>query len=129
MVDDNASFLAASRAILHGPELCVVGEAATAEEALQRADELRPDLMLLDIDLGEDSGIELARVLAEKEGSAAPHMILISAHPEEDYADIVEESPALGFIAKSDLSAAAVRDLLCRHGVNHADGNNQREFR
>jgi DNA-binding NarL/FixJ family response regulator len=128
MVDDNASFLAASRAILHGPELSVVGEAATAAEAIERAEELHPDLMLLDIDLGDDSGIELAHMLAEKAGSEAPWMILISAHPEEDYADIVEESPALGFIAKSDLSCGAIKALLLKHGAVSRDGNH-REFK
>jgi DNA-binding NarL/FixJ family response regulator len=112
IVDDNASFLAASRAILDGRELNVVGEAGSAAEALQRAAELRPDLVLLDIDLGDDSGIEVAWQLAQDHGSDAPHVIFISAHPAEDYADIVAESPALGFIAKSELSAAAVNELL-----------------
>jgi DNA-binding NarL/FixJ family response regulator len=112
IVDDNASFLAASRAILNGAELNVVGEAASAAEAVERVEELRPDLVLLDIDLGEDSGIELARQLASNGGFAAPKMILISAHPAEDYADIVEDSPALGFIPKADLSLDAVTELL-----------------
>jgi DNA-binding NarL/FixJ family response regulator len=121
IVDDNASFLAASRAILHGQELRVVGEAATAAEALRRAAELRPDLVLLDIDLAEDSGIEVARQLAKEAGGAAPAVIFISAHPAEDYADLVEESPALGFIPKSDLSTAAVRELLHAHAGDSND--------
>ena len=121
IVDDNASFLAASRAILHGQELSVVGEAATAAEALRRTAELRPDLVLLDIDLAEDSGIEVARQLAKEAGAAAPAVIFISAHPAEDYADLVEESPALGFIPKSDLSTAAVRDLLHTHAGDSHD--------
>jgi DNA-binding NarL/FixJ family response regulator len=112
IVDDNASFLAASRAILQGAELDVVGEAMTAAEALQRCGELQPDLVLLDIDLGDDSGIEVAWQLAQDAGSPTPDVIFISAHPAEDYADIVDESPALGFIAKSELSAEAITAVL-----------------
>jgi DNA-binding NarL/FixJ family response regulator len=117
IVDDNASFLAICRALLDGPDLSVVGGAATAAEALERVEQLRPDLVLLDIDLGEDSGIELARQLADQGGSAAPKMILISAYAAEDYVDIVEQSPALGFIPKSDLSLPAITELLRDHGA------------
>ena len=116
LVDDNAAFLAASRAILRGGELCVVGEAATAAEAVQRAQELQPDLVLLDIDLGEESGFEVARQLEASAGPVAPHMIFISAQAPEDFADIVAESPALGFIPKAELSPAAVTDLLRTRG-------------
>jgi len=126
IVDDNAGFLAVSRAILYGPELSVVGEAATAAEAVQRTQELQPDLVLLDIDLGEESGFDVARQLAGSPGSAPPHMIFISAHPPEDFAGIVRESPAIGFIAKAKLSPAAVTDVLRSHGTASDDGN-QRE--
>jgi DNA-binding NarL/FixJ family response regulator len=126
IVDDNAAFLAASQAILYGPELSVVGEAATAAEALQRAQELQPDLVLLDIDLGEESGFDVARQLAASTGSAAPHMIFISAHPPEDFADIVADSPALGLIPKAELSPAAVTDVL-RSRRTASDDGNQRE--
>jgi two-component system nitrate/nitrite response regulator NarL len=125
IVDDNASFLAASRAILDGRDLNVVGEAGSAVEALQRAADLQPDLVLLDIDLGDDSGIDVAWQLAQDHGSDAPHVIFISAHPAEDYADIVAESPALGFISKSELSAGAISELLRDAG----DGTAQRESR
>jgi DNA-binding NarL/FixJ family response regulator len=112
IVDDNAKFLATCRTILHGGELAVVGEATTAAEALQRAEELRPDLMLLDIDLGEDSGFELARRVAARAGDAAPKMVLISAHPADDFADLIAESPALGLVSKCELSTAAIADVL-----------------
>ena len=121
IVDDNASFLAASRAILQGAELDVVGEATTAADALHCCGELQPDLVLLDIDLGDDSGIEVAWQLAQDSGSPTPDVIFISAHPAEDYADIVEESPALGFIGKSELSADAVTALLSDHNGRHRE--------
>jgi DNA-binding NarL/FixJ family response regulator len=115
IVDDNAPFLETLRKVLEGPDLTVVGEAATAAQALRRTEELRPDLVLLDIDLGEDSGFEVARRLADDGGPAPPKLILISMHSGEEFAEMVAESPALGFIAKSDLSAAAVMALVSRH--------------
>jgi len=114
IVDDNASFVGAARSILDGPELTVVGAAATAAEAVQRADELAVDVTLIDIDLGEESGLALAQELAERDSHAASRIVLISAHPEDDFADLIAESPAVGFVAKSELSAGAIADLLRR---------------
>jgi DNA-binding NarL/FixJ family response regulator len=128
LVDDNASFLEVCRAVLEGPDLTVVGEATTAAEAVRRADELSPELVLLDIDLGEDSGLAVARELTDHTAPDARKVILISAHPEEDFADMVAESPALGFISKSDLSVAAVIALLRRHDAPPG-GRAQRESR
>ena len=112
IVDDNASFVVAARRILDGGELSVVGEAATATEALQRADELSPDVILLDIDLAGESGLDVARQLARRANGAGPDIVLISAYPEDDFADLIAEAPAVGFVPKSDLSAAAVVGLL-----------------
>lgn len=117
IVDDNASFLEASRAMLDGKALNVIGHACTADDALRRAVELRPDLVLLDIDLGDDSGIEVAKALESDHGDAAPMVIFISAHPEEDFADLVAETAALGFIAKSELCGPAIDELLKRVGL------------
>jgi DNA-binding NarL/FixJ family response regulator len=114
IVDDNPSFLEASRAILEGQEMTVVGVAATAAQGLERADELEPDVILVDVDLGEDSGFELSRALAAGPG-AHSKVILISTHAEDDLADLIEESPAIGFVSKSNLSTSAVKELLRRH--------------
>ncbi len=112
IVDDNAAFLAAARTILEGRDFTIIAEAATAAEALERAEETDPDLVLLDIDLGEDSGFSVARQLAERRGNSAPKLILISAHPEDDFADLIADSPVLGFIPKSELSPVAIDELL-----------------
>ena len=112
IVDDNAEFLAAARTILEGSEVAVVGEAATAAEALELAAKLDPDLVLVDIDLGDDSGFAVAQLLAERAGNSAPKLILTSAHAEDDFADLIAESPALGFIPKAELSPATLADLL-----------------
>ncbi len=90
--------------------------ASTSAEALQRAQELRPDVTLLDIDLGGQSGFELARRLHREAGLAPSRVILVSTHAEQDYADLIAASPAVGFLSKTALSAGAIRDLLAGHG-------------
>ena len=112
IVDDNASFLATSRGMLERQGIPVAGVASSIDDALQRAQELRPELILVDIDLGEESGFELARQLEQAPDGSGAKVILISAHREDDFADLVEESPALGFLAKSELSAGAIEALL-----------------
>jgi DNA-binding NarL/FixJ family response regulator len=124
IVDDNAPFLEASRTLLERQGISVVGVALTAAEGLRGAAELEPDVVLVDIDLGADSGFDVARQLADGGGPVASSVILISADQEEDFADLVAESPALGFVAKPDLSARAIEDLLRRSPEldPHADG-------
>ena len=116
IVDDSSRFLRAARVLLEGEGIAVVGVAATAAEALTRAGELRPDVVLIDIHLGEDSGFTLVRQLDERAQSVAdlpvPLLVLISTHAGEDFADLIAASPAVGFLAKADLSARAVHDLI-----------------
>ena len=75
-----------------------------------RAEELRPEVVLVDITLAGESGFDLARRLAERRRGAAG-MILISTHPQADFADLIDESPAAGFLSKSELSAGAIRQI------------------
>jgi DNA-binding NarL/FixJ family response regulator len=112
IVDDNRHFLAAARGLLERQGITVVGVASTGTQALRQVAELRPDVTLVDIDLGGESGFDLARRLDRDAGLAPPRMILISTHAEQDYADLIADSPAIGFLAKSALSADAIRDLL-----------------
>jgi DNA-binding NarL/FixJ family response regulator len=111
IVDDNASFLETSRRTLERQGITVTGVARTITEALQRAEELEPDLILVDIDLGGESGFELIRRLTDAAG-AEVKVILISTHREDDFADLVSESAAVGFLSKSKLSAGAIEELL-----------------
>jgi DNA-binding NarL/FixJ family response regulator len=106
IVDDNPSVLIAARGLLEREGISVVGVAANSAEALEAVAELRPDVVLVDIDLGGESGFDLARRL---DGAS---VILISTHAERDYADLIEASPAVGFLAKSELSASAIRAVL-----------------
>jgi two-component system, NarL family, nitrate/nitrite response regulator NarL len=111
IVDDNAYFLEAARVLLERQGINVVGVAPTGAEALRLAGELDPDVTLLDIDLGGESGFDLAPRLAEGAGTRSA-VILISTYPKKDFAGLIAASPAVGFLAKSDLSAAAIQELL-----------------
>jgi CheY-like chemotaxis protein len=114
IVDDSRRFLDAARGLLESQGMAVVGVASTGAEALRQVEELRPDVTLVDLDLGGESGFEVARRLEHDGGQSPPRMILISTHDEQDYADLIEASPAVGFLPKSALSAAAIRRLLDR---------------
>ena len=118
IVDDSAGFLDAARTLLVQEGISVVGVASTKVEALQRAKELRPEVILVDIDLGAESGFDLARRLVEESGLDPRSVILISTHAREEFADLIEASAAGGFLSKSDLSASAIREILRRN----ADG-------
>jgi DNA-binding NarL/FixJ family response regulator len=115
LVDDNAGFLEAARVLLDRQGLDVVGLASSGEEAVRLSQELRPDVALVDIDLGHESGFDLVRLLSDEGAMAPSRVILISTHSEDDFADLIGQSPALGFLSKSDLSAAAVKDLVKGH--------------
>ena len=112
IVDDNADFLEGAADLLRRQGLDVVGVASDSAGAIRLATELQPDVTLVDIDLGDDDGFELAQQLHAVSG--ASKVILVSTHAEEDLAHLIERSPALGFIAKARLSAQAIRDLLDR---------------
>ncbi|MDX6432270.1 MAG: hypothetical protein QOE54_4636 [Streptosporangiaceae bacterium] len=109
IVDDSRHFLNAARGALEQDGITVVGVASTSAEALQLARQLRPDGILVDIDLGDENGLDLAREFASSK--AAP-VVLISAYPESELADLIAASPAVGFVSKSQLSASAVSSLI-----------------
>jgi DNA-binding NarL/FixJ family response regulator len=117
IVDDNPGFLDAARGLLEQEGMVVVGVASTAAAAVRGAAELHPDVTLLDIDLGGDSGFDLARRLTDDPGADAGLLIMVSAQAEDHVADLVEASPAIGFLGKSALSAEAI-DRLVR-AANH----------
>ena len=110
IVDDRPSFSEAARELLTGQGVAVVATAASAAEALQRIREVRPDVALVDIDLGEESGFDLARRIAA-DGSAV-RVILISTHDEREFKKLIESSPTVGFLAKTELSAENILRLL-----------------
>ena len=117
IVDDNAGYLAAARALLEREGVTVVGVASSCAEAVQLAGKLHPDVALVDIDLGDESGFDVARRLAGAGGSALSPVVLISAYPEGEFAELIAASPAVGFLEKSSVSAESILELL-RTGSN-----------
>ena len=116
IVDDRPSFCEAARDLLEGQGVTVVGFAYTSSEAVRSVQQLRPEVALVDIDLGADSGFELARQLADEGDGSAPRVILISTHDEREFLSLIESSPAVGFLAKTELSAERIHRLLDRAG-------------
>jgi DNA-binding NarL/FixJ family response regulator len=111
LVDDNAAFVETARRVLDLDGVRVTGTASNIGDALLLASDLQPDVVLVDITLGDENGFDLVRRLAESHvGDLA--VIMISSDTEEDYADLVAESPALGFLPKAELSADGIRRLL-----------------
>ncbi|HTJ38163.1 MAG TPA: response regulator [Dactylosporangium sp.] len=114
IVDDSALFLRCARELLEREGVEVVGVASNCAQALQRTEELQPDLVLVDIDLGKECGFDLARQLDRTGGDKGPPpaVILISSHSGEDFEELVVTSPAIGFLSKAVLSAGAIRSLM-----------------
>jgi CheY-like chemotaxis protein len=119
IVDDNAPFLRAARDLLEGEGISVVGVASTTAEALRVLDDVRPDVVLVDIDLGQENGFDLARRLANEQNGDGWPVILISTYAARDIAELVAASPALGFLSKSELSGRAISDLLGGTTADH----------
>ena len=116
IVDDSQEFLRAARDLLEREGISVVGVASTGAQARRGCLELRPDVALVDIDLGEENGFDVARELAGREDAEPPRVILISAYSGDDFADMIADSPALAFLPKAGLSGAAIRGILTRAG-------------
>ncbi|NVN53899.1 response regulator transcription factor [Mycolicibacterium hippocampi] len=108
IVDDSAAFRNAAKAMLERGGFVVVGVACDAEEAVLRAAELHPDIVLVDVDLGADSGFDVAERLS------GMSVILTSTHDEQDFADLIAASPAAGFLPKFALSPSAIRAVLAQ---------------
>jgi DNA-binding NarL/FixJ family response regulator len=117
LVDDNDAFLEAASVLLAREGVTVVGVASNTAEALRQARALRLDVILVDIGLGDESGFDLAWLLtSDGQGNqrVRAEVILISSYAETDYAELIAESPAAGFLAKSELSAQAIGRILGR---------------
>jgi len=113
IVDDSAVFLRAARTLLETGDITVT-TASTSGEARHVIDEADPDVVLVDIDLGDENGFDLVAELAghTRRGGGALSTILISVRKRDDFEELIAESPARGFITKSALSAAAVRSIM-----------------
>ncbi|MGI5490186.1 response regulator [Microtetraspora malaysiensis] len=112
IVDDNDHFKEAARQLLEADGIAVLGVASTTAEALRRFAELRPDFVLVDIDLGEENGFDLTLRLTDAAGGDPPNIIQISTYDEKDFAEVIAASPAVAFLPKLSLSGRAINEIL-----------------
>jgi len=110
IVDDNGSFVASATRLLESQGMEVAGSASSSVQALELAGALLPDVVLVDVQLGEEDGLELAR----RFDVALPEVpvVLVSTHGEDEVAELIADSPAVGFLPKRVLSAGAIAALL-----------------
>lgn len=113
IVDDDPRFIDLARRVLDADSgIAVVGSASNSAEAVERVEDLSPDLVLVDVRLGEESGVDLARRL-DDHGSSR-RVILVSTYAAGDLAGVLPEGDRIGFISKVDLSPTAIRNVLER---------------
>jgi DNA-binding NarL/FixJ family response regulator len=110
IVDDHPSFRSSARALLEAEGYEVVGEAENGVQGLRAAREIRPDIVLLDVQLPDFDGFEVAARLTKD--ANAPAVVLISSRDGSDFGHLVRDSGARGFIPKAELSGDAIAALL-----------------
>ncbi len=114
IVDDHPAFRTFVHELLETDGWHIVGEAGDAAEALAAVAESRPDVVLLDVQLPGRSGFEVADQLAAQR--SPPQVVLMSSRSPSDYGDRLRDAPVRGFLAKSELSGAALSALASREG-------------
>jgi DNA-binding NarL/FixJ family response regulator len=120
IVDDHPGFRGWARAVLQAEGFGVVGEAADGAAAIQAASALRPDVVLLDVQLPDMNGFEVAERL--RGAGAGGTVVLISSRDAADYGTRIASSPAVGFLAKAGLSGAALEAVLDGAGQGREPG-------
>jgi two-component system, NarL family, nitrate/nitrite response regulator NarL len=109
LVDDSEEFLTSASRLLEAQGLEIVGRASSGQEAVRLADALRADVALVDVQLDDEDGLEVAWQLTDGRPIA---VVLISSHPQDDIAELIADSPAVGFLPKTALSAGAIARLV-----------------
>jgi DNA-binding NarL/FixJ family response regulator len=110
IVDDHPSFRATARLLLEADGWTVVGDAPDGTRGLAAARELHPDVVLLDVNLPDIDGFEVAARLRDDDG--APAIVLVSSRDARDFGPLVARCGAVGFVSKADLSGDALRRLV-----------------
>ncbi|GAA0727253.1 response regulator [Dactylosporangium roseum] len=114
IVDDSTAFLAAAERALTSQGINIVGVAHDSAQAIADIDALQPDVVLVDVYLGAESGFALAERIEAiaRAHSWAVQVILISSHSRDEMVDLLHESPAVAFVDKAELSAQTIRGAL-----------------
>ena len=110
VVDDHQGFRARARLLLEAEGYEVIGEAADGETAIAEARRLHPELVLLDVQLPDADGFDIAARLTEN--GDGPAVVLTSSRDWSDSAELIVRSGARGFVPKDQLSGATIGELL-----------------
>jgi DNA-binding NarL/FixJ family response regulator len=110
IVDDNTAFRSSARELIKAEGFDVIGEASDGAEAVDAVATLRPDIVLLDVQLPGLDGLAVAEQLAS--APDPPAVVLISSRDAAAYGPRLRETPARGFIPKSALSGEALAALV-----------------
>jgi CheY-like chemotaxis protein len=114
IVDDSPEFLRTASELLECDGISVVGAVSTGAQACHTCRELKPDVALVDIYLGTETGFDVACQLAKQAGTEPTQVILTSASAGDDMAGMIADSPAVSFLPKEGLSGATIRSILAR---------------
>jgi DNA-binding NarL/FixJ family response regulator len=112
IVDDHATFRQSARLLLESEGFEIVGEADDGRSALEKTAALGPDLILLDVQLPDIDGFEVATQMTKL--TRPPAVVLVSSHDGGDFGSLLSTCGARGFVAKADLSGDRIRALLAR---------------
>jgi DNA-binding NarL/FixJ family response regulator len=110
IVDDHPSFRGMARALLESEGFTVVGEAADGESAVEQARTLRPDIVLLDVQLPDIDGFQVAARLTAN--GSSPDIVMTSSRDSFDFGSLIAQCGARGFVPKAEISAEAIAALL-----------------
>jgi CheY-like chemotaxis protein len=127
IVDDDDDFLRVARELLEGEGITVVAAVSTGAQACRTSRHLRPDVALVDINLGTETGFDVAHLLANQAEPEPPQVILISASAGDSVTDMIADSQAVSFLPKENLSGTAIRTILAR--ADSVAGPPQRDSR
>lgn len=112
VIDDHPAFRNSARLLLEAEGYAVVGEAGDGATGVAAALELRPDVVLLDVQLPDGDGFEFAEQIASRLNGDSTHVVLVSSRDQSDFGKLLDDSPARGFISKSELTGRALAELL-----------------
>jgi DNA-binding NarL/FixJ family response regulator len=119
LIDDNVAFLHAMRSMLERDGATVVGMASNGDDAADQVRTSRPDIVLVDVRLGQESGFDVAHRIEEQAtvGASRPAIVLVSTHAEDELADRIAANPSFAFLDKTTVSVDKIRDLsVARRG-------------
>ena len=112
IVDDHSPFRARARRLLEAEGYRVVGEAADGAAAIEAARRLVPDLVVLDLQLPDASGFDVAAEIAA--AGSSPAVVITSTRDAADFEELAQRNGARGFVSKAELSGAALQALLAK---------------